>query len=385
MFVEGVWLRETTSPEGITCSHSYMFVYLRVISHTDMEQTTGSTTGSSHATIFSHCQVSKLFIALKSRTSRFCLDRIPRGSGPLLVFILNVLESFVFYGSFDGLLQLVLHAGKYDKNLEFFLNIGLTYSVGRLLYPIGGFLADVYFGRFKVIHTSLLLFWVAFGIMAVALSLHGLVSGVLVDTILPIIACVLVLVASGGFETTIIPFGADQLPQGASSEETSSYFYWYYFGRQGGTFLFVLLSLLLGHFYDINELEGAKFQVTGAIQALMLAAAMTLALCLLICFERHFFKGTARTNPLKLVIGVTLYASTAKRQVPRYRRAFRYGEAKKPRIELAKIEYDGIYSSEEVEDTKTFCQLLLLLFSLGGYFIPYTGLWLRQSHCILTS
>ena len=338
----------------------------------------GGAVGSSSATtIFSHCQVSKLFTALESRTSRFCLDRIPRGSGPLLVFILNVLESFVFYGSFDGLLQLVLHAGKCDKNLEFFLNIGLTYSVGRLLYPIGGFLADVYFGRFKVIRTSLLLFWVAFGIMAVALSLHGLVSGVLVDTILPIIACILVLVASGGFETTIIPFGADQLPQGASSEETSSYFYWYYFGRQGGTFLFVLLSLLLGHFYNINDLEGAKFQVTGAIQALMLAAAMTLALCLLICFERHFFKGTARTNPLKLVIGVTLYASTAKRQVPRYRRAFRYGEAKKPRIELAKIEYDGIYSSEEVEDTKTFCQLLLLLFSLGGYFIPYTGVCVR--------
>ena len=354
-----------------------MFVYLRVISRTDMEQTTGSATGSSHATIFSHCQVSKLFTALKSRTSRFCLDRIPRGSGPLLVFILNVLESFVFYGSFDGLLQLVLHAGKYDKNLEFFLNIGLTYSVGRLLYPIGGFLADVYFGRFKVIHTSLLLFWVAFGIMAVALSLHGLVSGVLVDTILPIIACILVLVASGGFETTIIPFGADQLPQGASSEETSSYFYWYYFGRQGGILLFVLLSLVLGQFYDLNDLEVAKFQVTGAIQALMLAAAMTLSLCLLICFERRFFKDTARTNPLKLVVGVTLYASTAKRQAPRHRRAFRYGEAKKPRIELAKIEYDGIYSSEEVEDTKTFCQLLLLLFSLGGYFIPYTGVSVR--------
>lgn len=345
-----------------------------VISHTEMEQTTD---GSPHTTTSSHCKVSKLFTALKTRSSRFCFDRIPKGSGPLLVFILNVLESFAFYGSFDGLLQLVLHAGRYDKNLEFFLNIGLTYSLGRLLYPIGGFLADVYFGRFRVIRTTLLLFWVAFGIMALGLSSHGLVSSVVVDTILPIIACALVIVASGGFETTIIPFGADQLPQGASSAEIGSYFYWYYFGRQGGIFLFVLLSLVLGHFYDVNELEGSKFQVTGAIQALMLAAAMTLAICLLMCFQRHFFKDTARTNPLKLVINVTLYASTAKRQAPRHRRAFRYGEAKKPRIELAKIEYDGIYSSEEVEDTKTFCQLLLLLFSLGGYFIPYTGVSIR--------
>ena len=347
-----------------------------------MEQTTGSTNSSPHTTTSSHCKVSKLFTALKSKSSRFCFDRIPKGSGPLLVFILNVLESFAFYGSFDGLLQLVLHAifydaGIYYKNLEFFLNIGLTYSLGRLFYPIGGFLADVYFGRFRVIHTTLLLFWVAFGIMALALSSHGLVSSVLVDAILPIIACALVVVASGGFETTIIPFGADQLPQGASSEEISAYFYWYYFGRQGGTFLSVLLSLVIGHFYDGSELEGLKFQMTGAIQALMLAVAMTLAICLVMCFQRHFFKDTARTNPLKLVVGVTLYASTAKRQVPRHRRAFRYGETKKPRIELAKIEYDGIYSSEEVEDTKTFCQLLLLLFSLGGYFIPYTGVSIR--------
>ena len=225
---------------------------------------------------------------------------------------------------------------------------------------------------------ALLLFWVAFGIMALALSSHGLASSVVVDTILPIIACALVVVASGGFETTIIPFGADQLPQGASSEEISSYFYWYYFGRQGGILgWFVLLSLVLGYFYNVNELEGLKFQMTGAIQALVLAAAMTLAICLVMCFQHHFFKDTARTNPLKLVINVTLYASTAKRQAPRHRRAFRYGETKKPRIELAKIEYDGIYSSEEVEDTKTFCQLLLLLFSLGGYFIPYTGVSIR--------
>jgi len=315
-------------------------------------------------------------MALKNILNRFCFNRIPKGSGPLLVFILNVLETFVFYGAFIGLLQLVLIINDSDSNLEFSLNIALTYSVGRLLYPIGGILADVYFGRFRMIRITLLMFWVAYAIMALALPLYHLAPDLhaLVGVILPIIACTLLLVASGGFETTIIPFGADQLSQGASSEEISSYFYWYYFGRQGGAFLFVLLVFGLYLNIDNNTpLEGFHFQVIGAVEAFMFVVAMTVALCLQICFQGHFFKDTTRSNPLKLVAGVIYYAATVKRHAPRYRRAFRYGEAKQPRIELAKIEYDGIYSSEEVEDTKTFCQILLFLFSLGGFHVSYTG------------
>ena len=313
-------------------------------------------------------------MALKNILNRLCFSRIPKGSGPLLVFILNVLESFVFYGAFDGLLRLVLNNS--DPNLEFSLNIALTYSVGRLLYPIGGILADVYFGRFRMIRITLLMFWVAYAIMALALPLYGLALHPLVGITLPIIACVLLLVASGGFETTIIPFGADQLSQGASSEEISSYFYWYYFGRQGGIFLFVLLSLGLYLIINVDnstQLKGFDFQMIGAVEAFMFVVAMTLALCLQMCFQSCFFKDTTRSNPLKLVAGVICYAATVKRHAPKYRRAFRYGEAKQPRIELAKIEYDGIYSSEEVEDTKTFCQILLFLFSLGGFFVSYSG------------
>ena len=312
-------------------------------------------------------------MALKNILNRFCFNRIPKGSGPLLVFILNVLETFVFYGAFVGLLRLVVFINNPDPNLEFSLNIVLTYSVGRLLYPIGGILADVYFGRFRMIRITLLMFWVAYAIMALALPLSGLAPHSLVGIILPIIACVLLLVASGGFETTIIPFGADQLSPGASSEEISSYFYWYYFGRQGGAFLFVLLVLGLYFNTDNTPLEGFDFQVIGAVEAFMFVIAMTVALCLQICFQGCFFKDTTRSNPLKLVAGVIYYAATVKRHAPRYRRAFRYGEAKQPRIELAKIEYDGIYSSEEVEDTKTFCQILLFLFSLGGFFVSYSG------------
>ena len=41
---------------------------------------------------------------------------------------------------------------------------------------------------------------------------------------------------------------------------------------------------------------------------------------------------------------VVYYAATVKRGIARYRRAFRYGEERKPRIELAKEEFDGIFT-----------------------------------------
>ena len=76
-------------------------------------------------------------------------------------------------------------------------------------------------------------------------------------------------------------------------------------------------------------------------------------------------------NPLKLIVNVLCYAATVKRSVPIYRRSFRYGEERKKRIELAKSNYDGIFTSEEVEDVKTFFRICLVILSLSGSFLTF--------------
>lgn len=300
-------------------------------------------------------------------------DRLPKGKASALVFFLNVVESFAFYGATSGALKLILQE-KATTGLGFVLTIALEFCIGRLVYSIMGVIADAYVGRHRMIHISLWLFWVAYGLLAIALSLSNFYSPV-IRYVLPITAFVLVSIGAAGFEVNIIPFGMDQL-QGASSVEMSSYFYWYYFGRQLGILCGLILFFILfvptyAPYGSAEEiLDTHSFQ---AVQPVVVLVMLTVTLLTYYSLQGWLFKDRQRENPLKQVVNVLWYAATVRRQLPRYRRAFRYGEGHKPRIELAKINYDGIYSSEAVEDVKTFCRMNLMLLSLGGYFMSYSA------------
>lgn len=306
------------------------------------------------------------------RVGGTCRGRIPRGASSLLVFLLNVIESFAFYGALDSILRALLNR---SSESETGITLLVQFTAGRLLYPIAGFLADTYIGRYRMIHIGIWFFWVAFALLALSLSIASDIiqdETELTTLILPIIAYILIGAGSSAIEVTIIPFGVDQLSQGASSEEQSSYFYWYYFGRQlgvlAGITAFYGLSLI-----NIESGYQSNLLATGSIQSLAALAGMTLALILLWWFNTCLFKDKQRENPLKLVINILYYAATVKERGPIKRRAFRYGEERKPRIERAKFRYDGLYTSEEVEDVKTFCKILLIVFSLGLCFMTYNG------------
>ena len=314
------------------------------------------------------------------RTPRcHCHDRVPKGKGFFLVFVLNMLESFAFYGAIAGTLHLILRE-KATTSLGYAITVALQFCVSRVFYPLGGFIADTYLGRYKVINISLWLFWISYGLLAIALSLYY-VSGapavrIFVQYVLPITAFVLLSVGAAGFETNIIPFGVDQLSQGASSSEMSSYFYWFYSGRQLGILggLLTFFALFVPLYAPAGSAEdGIDLNTVSALQPLVVLAVLTVAVLLVKCLQNWLFKDRERENPIKLVVNVVWYAAAARRQMPRYRRAFRYSEGFKPRIELAKIDYDGIYHRDVVEDVKTFCRIFLLLLTFGGYFMSYTS------------
>ncbi len=348
---------------------------------------------------------------LKIRCKKMFVNRIPRGKGPLIIFVLNIVETFCF----NEALHLINHSlfgGRDDiakvnakehamqpyvaestnttqatsgaaKQMHAFLYFSLFhYTVGRFFYPFAGLLADMYLGRHRVMQLGWWLFWCGF-----AIYLITQVTELNKDTtnsafmILPVIMTVMLILGSACVEATIIPFGMDQVRQGASSEELSSYFFWYYFGRQLGYISNVLLYLLLTYLFfkvgsyvgvyesDLAQLRNLKDITTALIAIILISAA--------ILFQffagKWLFKAKRRGNPLKLILGVLFFAATVKRQAPRYRRSFRYGEGRLPRIELAKLEYDGTYSSEEVEDVKTFVRLLFIIICLGATFICFAA------------
>ncbi|CAI8051362.1 Protein NRT1/ PTR FAMILY 8.1 [Geodia barretti] len=300
-----------------------------------------------------------------------CSQRIPRGRRFFLILVMLVIERYVLYGAIDEVLDLI---PELDKDADMtglgtFLRVFLFYCVSRIFYPVGGFIADVYMGRCRVIHMSLWFYWIAFALLTVAHILQGLHNelhnaSVLYTHILPIAAYVFMILAAGGFEPTLIPFGADQL-EAAGSNELSSYFYWYYFAIQLGPLLNIFvnsgLSVLL------------PAQTADTMQVLATIIVTTCGLVLHKTLEHWYFKNILRENCIKLVAKVLWYAARVKRRMPQYRRAFRYGEGKIKRIDLAKRRYDGIFSGDQVEDVKTFCLLCLIIFCLCGYFFSQSG------------
>ena len=97
-----------------------------------------------------------------------------------------------------------------------------------------------------------------------------------------------------------------------------------------------------------------------AVAKLLLPACTTLALCLDYNFNHWLIKEPVSENPLKLIYRVMCYAW--KNKYPRQRSAFTYWDDKPySRIDLAKSKFGGPFTTERVEDVKTFWRILLYL------------------------
>ena len=307
-------------------------------------------------------------------------ERYPKGKASLLVFVLNIIVSYAFGAAITGILNIfhiehdVHHYSSADVKFFHLLHLLFQYCVSRMFYPIAGFIADVYIGRCRMINISILSIFTGYGILVVSFLLEGqtnIHTPVTVLHVIQVVSFLFISAGGGAFEATIIPFGVDQL-QGASSAEISSYFHFFYFGRNlgmvCGIFMYGLVSYstdkILAYEYNSNESQKLNTYVYNVFQPLVTISILTIGLVLNVCLYHWYFKNTLWENPVKLVAKVLCYAATVKRHLPVHRRAFRYGEEKKKRIDLAKIEYDGKFSAEKVEDVKSFCRIFLLMFAL---------------------
>ena len=299
------------------------------------------------------------------RVRKACSNRVPKGRAILLVLVLFVIERYVFTGAVDDALDVIpalVGSDDVTSGLGYFVRAVLMDSGGRVFYILAGFLADVFLGRYRVIKISLWLYFISFSLLAVGSSLHHKNLEQLTNYIIPVASYLCVIIASAGFQCTIIPFGADQL-EAASSSELSSYFYWLYAAFQVGSMFNVVVD------GAVSFLQPTTINIGRIIQLLISVALVTLALILHTFLESWYFKNVLRENCIRLVSGVVCFVATVKRKMPQYRRAFRYGEGRVSRIELAKQQYDGVYTSDQVEDVKTFCRISFIMLTFSG--VPF--------------
>ena len=222
------------------------------------------------------------------------------------------------------------------------------YIVCSFILPFAGWLADVYLGRYKVIRWSMWIMWIASVLATVSSVVAQMVNSYQhLHTSISLALLIIASVGLGGYWANVIQFGLDQL-QDASTTEITAFISWFMWTYISG-------SNTLTYAYACVKKE---YHIFGQ---LYVCTCLSTALILLFLTKNMLAKEPVTQNPFKLVYRVIKFA--IKNKHPRCRSAFTYCEDELPsRLDLGKHKYGGPFTTEQVEDVKTFLRLLTVVF-----------------------
>ena len=235
-----------------------------------------------------------------------------------------------------------------------------------LFYPLAGFVADVCCGRYKVVIVSLWFIWsgtlvICIGLIFLIPNVRSLQTIITVYAAVAFIPLLLFLIGFCGFQANALQLGVDQLHD-ATTEHITIFIHWFLWTSYlADGITKILLSLKL--------METAYFNIDAAIIFVptLTLVSLTVVLILSCCKRKWFVVDSGSRNPYKLVYRVLRFA--AKNKYPIQRSAFTYCEDELPsRIDFGKHKYGGPFTTEEVEDVKTFLGILKLLCCFGPTF-----------------
>ena len=263
-------------------------------------------------------------------------------------------------------------ANSVSSPLAFFYAI---LAVMAMFYPLGGFLADIYCGRFKMVMIGL--GFLAFSFSSIIVVLVGIgtrlghSNRLLEDFSFKEVApfyfigigtfC-LAAIGIVAFQANFIQLGLDQLMD-ASSKTLSIFIHLAIWADVLGT----TLVSIGGAPAECTALN-FKVRIAWNILPILIIVSIPFLLILTCCKWQWFYTEPGYHNPYGNVLKVLNFARRHK--YPLQRSAFTYSDDEKPsRIDFAKSRYGGPFTTEQVEDVKTFLRILTLLLSLGAIFV----------------
>ena len=249
-----------------------------------------------------------------------------------------------------------------------------------VFYCMLGLVGELFIGRQKLINFSLWVQWIAMisSTVVSAMMYSSYHFPQQLETLLIAVPSVVQFFGLAAFQVTAIQYGID-LIQGAPSKHLSAFIYWYFCMELMIPTVLAWVIYLLSKYALVTDI---------AIQlgcSLFCAFLLSFVLCIKNLFMSHWLKGNPENdtflccrrqsslaqrtgNPCSLIYHVLKFAF--KHKTPLQRSAFTYWEDKLPsRIDLGKNKYGGPFTSEEVENVKTFLQLIKILMSLLGIFV----------------
>ena len=280
-----------------------------------------------------------------------------KSKGAILVIIWNLLASACVTSV--GFSVQTISIGGY--NLEIVNGV-----VSAVLLVFAGWLADVYVGRYKVMKVSTWVMWLRSVGGTVLLMIYLLSPHDALKYISVTIAYACTTIGLLGLNVNAIPFGTDQM-LGASSEKISAFIHWFVWAMYTGiaSGYFVVNSL---HCTGLGDDKLSLVSIV-LVSMLLAVAISSVALCLDFLCQNWLVIEPVSQNPLKSIYSVLKYAATHKH--PARRSALTYWEEDIPsHIDLGKLKYGGPFTTEQVEDVKTFFRLLLMSVAISFFVYP---------------
>ena len=222
-------------------------------------------------------------------------------------------------------------------------SVGFILIAGMLLFPIGGWLADTYTGRYGTIHCSVWTMWIC----VVLETVNDLVAHANtyynenISRSITYSLAIAVAVGLGGFQSNIVQFGIDQLSDD-STFEISSFITWYVLTpyTSGVTLQFISYCV------DQNNLF--------YIKTFAVVFCLSVALCLDFLFQKWLVKEHVRGKSLSLIYNVIKY-------VVKHRHSFVDDEETASLFNVAKHLNGGPFTNQQVEDVKSMLRVITLI------------------------
>ncbi len=283
--------------------------------------------------------------------------------GVLLILLWNVVVGIIHGIVNVVILQIAIGDLNKQEEPEYSFLVAVYLCCGMLggiafghmiVDPLSGLLADIKFGRYKVIILSLTFVTLSFFILCFAGFLLYIETVMDVVESLAGISALLVLLGSSGFRANAVQFGLDQLLD--SPSKTLSHFIWVYVwsANFGEMLMKILSSLIICH-------KGLQHYLSITLPAAILVFTGLLLLLLTCCKSRWFYCERKTHNPYKMIYHVLKFVAKNKHPLKRSSLTF-CGDEIPSRIDFAKKKYGGPFTTEEVEDIKTFLKIFLTLF-----------------------
>ena len=244
--------------------------------------------------------------------------------------------------------------------------------------PIAGWLADVRYGNFKVFRFGVLLLFFSTVLTCICLIIQR--EGVH-PTVTMIATTAAVLVAYLGASACIVTalqLGLDQMPD-ASSDNIISFIKWFIFSIIFGVWISEIIlnsTISCAFVHPYNEL---------VFFSLYPVFAMSILCCsIFLLAPKWLIIEPKSPQSLKIIYQVLKFA--AKHKAPLNRSALTYWEEDIPsRMDLGKSRYGGPFTTEQVEDVKTFFKIIVIQIPLFFVSLSSRKLYVHLDHQLLPS